>query len=86
MSMAEKANFSSLRVSINESFKEALDRDRKYGGPKGAKVANYSETVYIPKLEKLNLDLYNGKINWGEYNQKRKELHLELRKFISNTN
>lgn len=83
---AQKTNFSALRSSIDESLREGVDKDRKYGGPKGVKVGNYVESVYMPKLERLNLDLYNGKITWGDYNKSRKELYSELRKFISTAN
>lgn len=86
ITQTQKTNFSALRTSIDASLREGIDRDRKYGGSKGVKVGNYVESVYMPKLEKLNLDLYNGKITWGEYNKSRKDLHSDLRKYVANTN
>jgi hypothetical protein len=47
-------------------------------GPQGAKVIDLQKRTSRIANEQNNLDLYNGKITWGEYNQKRKNIYLEL--------
>jgi len=50
------------------------DEARKlYGGYIDKKYAEFRNDVLIPEITSYRLDLYNGKITWGQYNQKRKD-------------
>jgi hypothetical protein len=50
---------------------------QKQAGPAGNKAMDLRMNFVQPENEKNNLDLYNGKITWGEYNKRRKEIFLE---------
>jgi len=51
-------------------------------GEAGQKVISISVNFVRPENEKNNLDLYNGKITWGQYNKKRKEMYVEAQNKI----
>lgn len=71
---AQKKNFSKWRNDVNNSLREQATDYPKYFGPKGQAMAAYTLNTYIPATERLNLQLYEGKITWGQYNQQRKEM------------
>ncbi len=50
---------------------------QKQAGPSGNKALDISTNFVQPENERNNLDLYNGKITWGEYNKRRKEIFVE---------
>ena len=52
---------------VGQSFKT-------YYGATGVRVSDLVEGKLIPESEKNALALYSGKITWGEYNTKRKEI------------
>jgi hypothetical protein len=62
------------RVALGEKEQDALQALR---GQEGQKIIEISRTYYRPKNEQNNLDLYNNKITWGEYNKRRKEIYAE---------
>ena len=62
------------RVALGEKEQDALQALR---GQEGQKVIDISRTYTRPQNEQNNLDLYNGKITWGEYNKRRKEIYSE---------
>lgn len=70
---AQKSVLPGLQVQIKDFYKQYIAGIRKFDGAKGAVFANYLDTEFLPKLDKAYLALYNGKITWGEFNQKRKE-------------
>ena len=37
-------------------------------------IVHLKEQLLIPQNDANNLDLYNGKITWGEYNTKRRDI------------
>ncbi len=74
---SQKAVMSEIKSNIKEYYVEYSAMCRKYDGKKGALYASYLDADFLPKMEKSYLDLYNGKITWGEFNQKRKDLHNE---------
>ena len=50
---------------------------RQVGAPADKRWADYMDSLQ-PEIDKYNLDLYNGVITWGEYNQRRKNLTAKL--------
>lgn len=50
---------------------------KEFGGNNGNKLAAIYESLK-PQSEKNTLDLYNGKITWGEYNRRRKEISSDI--------
>lgn len=62
-------------VAMIEREQDAVQKQRGEAGQKFIYLAN---NFLRPANEKNNLDLYNGKITWGDYNKKRKELVLEM--------
>ena len=47
------------------------------GSPLDRQYAEFTSTL-LPEITKLNLDLYNEAITWGEYNQRRKAITEKL--------
>jgi hypothetical protein len=72
-----KAIFPEVRNSIDANVREQLDLQRKYGGTVGAKRADLFMTTAKAQNDKNNLDLYDGRITWGEYNRRRQENNRE---------
>lgn len=75
---SQKPVLSSVQKEVKSSSAEYNAMYRKFGGTRGASFAATNETVFDPKYDKLYFELYNGKITWGEFNQKRKEIYEEL--------
>jgi hypothetical protein len=61
-------------VALLNKEREALQRQ---GGEVGIKLVSINTNFVRPENEKNNLDLYNEKITWGEYNKRRKEILTE---------
>ncbi len=61
-------------VALIEKEQDAIQRQR---GEVGMKLISIATNFVRPENEKNNLDLYNGKITWGEYNKRRKEITAE---------
>jgi RecJ-like exonuclease len=61
-------------VALIEKKQDAIQRQR---GEAGLKVISVVTNFTRPENEKNNLDLYNGKITWGDYNKRRKEIYVE---------
>ncbi len=61
-------------VALIEKEQDAIERQR---GEAGLKVISVVTNFWRPENEKNNLDLYNGKITWGDYNKRRKEIYVE---------
>ena len=62
------------RVALGEKEQDEIQAQR---GAAGQKIIDVAMNFSRPENEKNNLDLYNGKITWGEYNKRRKEIYLE---------
>lgn len=78
ISADEKVALSKIRAANQIIIKKLVDAFRQYGGVKGAEAAMLRERVQ-QFLEKNQFELYDGKINWGEYNRRRHELAVQLR-------
>lgn len=61
-------------VALIEKKQDTLQRQR---GEAGQKIISIARNYLRPENEKNNLDLYNGKITWGDYNKRRKEIYIE---------
>lgn len=73
ISKEQKSTFPRYRALVDAETKEANIARRAYGGDMGIRSADYLESIQA-ETDKFNLDLYNGLITWGTYNQLRKEL------------
>ena len=62
------------QVAKIEKEQDVIQRER---GANGQKMINVAQSYVRPENEKNNLDLYTGKITWGEYNKRRKEIAAE---------
>ena len=71
------------RAAIAENQKARIDLNSRAGG-KAAKIADATITSLIPQNDQNNLELYNGKITWGQYNQRRKDIYLQFMEKIKN--
>jgi hypothetical protein len=67
----QKKVFQNLRSSIDENQRERISVDRATGF---GWAADLMERFLIPPNDANNLDLLNGKITWGEYNTKRRDI------------
>jgi hypothetical protein len=63
-----------IKITSTERMQDEAQRMR---GVVGQKIIDVANTYLRPENEKNNLNLYNGLINWGEYNKKRKEIYME---------
>jgi len=61
-------------VALIEKKQDVLQRQR---GAAGQKIISIAKNYLRPENEKNNLDLYSGKITWGDYNKRRKEIYIE---------
>ena len=67
----QKKAFLKVRAAIDENQRQRIQVDRETGFGWAADVL---EQFLIPPNDANNLDLLNGKITWGEYNAKRRDL------------
>ena len=74
----QKAVFVKWREAIDSSIQQAANNESRLNGNAGKKLANYLLTTYKIENDKNNLDLYSGKITWGQYNSKRKEIQSKI--------
>jgi antitoxin component HigA of HigAB toxin-antitoxin module len=81
---AQKKTFLKVRSEIDASQRERNRIDRETGF---AWAVDVVEQYLIPPNDANNLDLMNGKITWGEYNTKRRDIFnnfmAEVRKTAS---
>lgn len=75
---AQKIALVKQRAAITANQKDRVAFQKSLGG-KAAKVADLVSSSLMPQQEQLNLDLYNGKITWGEYNKQRKDGFTKFR-------
>jgi hypothetical protein len=68
---AQKKAFLSVRAAIDDTQRQRIQIDRETGFGWAAEVM---EQYLIPPNDANNLDLMNGKVTWGEYNTKRRDI------------
>ena len=66
------------RVDMDAYSKERNEFLRQIGSPADLQWTNYLNFTVQSEIDKYNLNLYNEKISWGEYNQARKDLNANL--------
>ncbi|MEJ8825615.1 hypothetical protein WKW80_26910 [Variovorax humicola] len=71
MDATERAPFEKYKQLNRERTAKIQQVYRQYGGPKGAQFAALMDQT-LARNDKNSLELYTGKINWGEYNVQRK--------------
>ena len=73
----QKVVLPKFRTEMDAYSRERLEFIRSVGKNPGKQWADYVDSVQ-PEVDKYNLDLYNGVISWGEYNQKRKDFYARM--------
>ena len=71
------------REAADSDNKKYPDAYRKSGHRLGPKAADYLEGQSL-KNEQLTMELYDGKITWGQYNRRRKEIFQETKEGMKN--
>jgi len=74
----QKSIFTKWREELDASIEITINTEINLNGMAGKKWANYYKATAKPQNDKNNLDLYNEKITWGEYNSKRQEIYLKM--------
>jgi len=78
----QKSILPNIRALLDSETKEINAARRNYGGDILTRSVEYIETTQV-EIDKYNLDLYNGLITWGIYNQRRKELAAKMNAELS---
>jgi len=74
----QKVALQKNRDQYEDQKRKLIAAMRKYGGPKDAASASFWEQLDVSEDQNF-LDLYSGKITWGEYNRIRKGLAVRFR-------
>lgn len=74
----QKAVLLIQREFVAETRKLLWEINIKHYGNLGRKRADFAKSYLDPKEEANNLDLYNKKITWGQYNKVRKEISADF--------
>ncbi len=74
----QKTAFLAFKKSSDAQFAQYIEALKKIPDSPGEKAATLYQTTLIPETDKNSIDLYSGKITWGEYNQKRKEINAKF--------
>ncbi len=74
----QKAALQKARAAFTDASKKLIQAYRQYGGQKGNETASLLEKT-DGQSDANQLDLYSGKITWGEYNRRRKDSNVQLR-------
>lgn len=80
----QKAALVKQRAIVDKLQKEQAKAMRSTPSPNDKKVADLYESIIVTQGNQINLDLYNGKITWGEFNQKRKDILSNYQSAIKN--
>lgn len=67
-----------LQSKENTVIQTDLKTLHKKRGDLGMKTVELATNFLDPENDKNRLDLYNGKITWGEYNKRRREIYAEF--------
>jgi len=80
----QKPVLMAVKKSLDAQMTKAFDTLKQIPNAPGARIASQYQ-AQSAEADKNFLDLYSGKITWGEYNQKRKELGVRLQEGFKNT-
>jgi len=72
---AEKEALDALSQARDKLFLEWSDIASKTGNAKDQQIVTYRNNVLLPAAQQNSLELYEGKITWGQYNLRRKEIN-----------
>ena len=78
----QKAVMLKARGLADQTNKEQVQLFRKLGGVKGSQYGDLHDSFKV-KDDRNHIDLYNGRITWGEYNQRRKEISSEFNETVN---
>jgi hypothetical protein len=70
----QKTALAKMRTMINELNNDSVQFQLTYEGEQGIKAAHLMESMMFPERDKNLAALSEGKITWGQYNQRRQEL------------
>lgn len=80
---SEKPTFTKMASEVKPLRLKQVTAYRSAGDATGNELANQQDRLIV-KREKIDLDIYEGKITWGEFNKARKEIsdasHVEFLK------
>lgn len=74
ISEVDKTVFSKYRSELQDLNNRLQEAIRTYGGPKETEEGLVLDRTHL-QIDKSALDLFAGKITWGEYNKYRKEIY-----------
>lgn len=74
----QKTVFLEFKKSADAQFSQYINSIKNIPNAPGEKSASLYQTTLLPETDKNSIDLYSGKITWGEYNQKRKEINAKF--------
>ena len=74
----QKQVFVKWREAIDSGNEQALSYEVRLNGNLGKKYSSYFTSTMKPENDKNNLDIYSGKITWGQYNSRRKEIYTKM--------
>ena len=74
----QKTALLAFKKSFDTQISQYLDALKRIPDSPGEKAVTLYQTTLIPETDKNSIDLYSGKITWGEYNQKRKEINSKF--------
>ena len=78
----QKPALQKAQAASTEPNKKLIQAFRQYGGQKGNAIASLLEKI-DGQSDANDLDLYSGKITWGEYNRRRKDQSVQGRDQIN---
>lgn len=73
----QKPVLMAVKKSVDEQMEKNFSALKNIPNAPGAKIASLYKSYDI-EFDKNALDLYSGKITWGDYNHKRKELNAKI--------
>ena len=74
----QKVAFLGFKKAFDTQFAQYLDLIKNIPNSTGERLAALYQTTLMPESDKNSIDLYSGKITWGEYNQRRKEINAKF--------
>jgi len=77
----QKSVFIQWREIVGQRHEKIVEFETRLNGAAGRKVADIFMSAKIED-DKNNLDLYNGKITWGQYNAGRKEISSKVAQLL----
>jgi len=80
----QKVPFIELRKILSSKSTAFFESAKNIHGASGEKLQSLYLTTLLPETDKNNIDLYAGKITWGEWNQRRKEIGLKFQQASKN--